>query len=179
MIEKPLLIPSERIESAIMVFRGHKVMLDSDLADLYGIETKTLVRAMKRNIERFPEDFMFQLSNQEFRNLKYQFGTSSKDHGGRRSNPYVFTEHGILMLSSVLRSERAVQVNIGIMRAFVRMREIMASTQELSKRLDALERKYDAQFKVVFNSIRELIEARPKELPSVPSKKRPIGFGRN
>ena len=164
------LIPTERIEQAILLIRGHKVMLDVDLAKLYGVPTKALNRAVKRNLERFPEDFMFQLTYQEVRTLRCQFGTSNIGRGGRRYYPYAFTEHGILMLSGVLQSQRAIQVNIEIMRAFVRLRALIASNKDLAKRLDELEKKYDSQFKVVFDAIRELMT--PIEPPSKPR----IGF---
>ena len=163
-----VVIPLERISQAILLVRGHKVMLDSDLADLYKVETKVLIQAVKRNINRFPEDFMFQLTEQELSNLRSQFVTSS--WGGRRYPPYVFTEQGVAMLSSVLRSDRAIHVNIEIMRAFVQLRQMLASNVELARKLAALERKYDAQFKVVFDAIRELMT------PPEPKKKRPIGF---
>lgn len=153
---KGSLIPSERIERAILLIRGHKVMLDADLAALYEVETKQLVRAVKRNIDRFPDDFSFQLTQQEFTNLKRQFGTSSS-WGGRRTRPWVFSEHGVAMLSSVLRSERAVQVNIEIMRTFARLRELLATHAQLAKRLDELEKKYDKQFAAVFDAIRQLM----------------------
>jgi hypothetical protein len=159
----------ERITQAILLIRSHKVMLDSDLAELYGVATKVLIQAVKRNIDRFPDDFMFQLTEQEFGNLRSQFVTSS--WGGRRYPPYAFTEQGVAMLSSVLRSERAIHVNIEIMRAFVRLRRMLASNAELARKLAVLERKYDAQFKVVFDAIRELMT------PPEPKKKRPIGFG--
>ncbi len=146
-------------------------MLDADLAALYGIETKTLVRAVKRNADRFPEDFMFQLNPQEFEILRCQIGTSSS-WGGRRHAPYAFTEQGVAMLSSVLRSKRAVQVNVEIMRAFVRLRRILAENAGLAQRLDELEKKYDVQFKVVFDAIRRLMQ------PPEPKKKR-IGFATN
>lgn len=152
----------------IYIVRGHKVMFDHDLANLYGVTTKVLTQAVKRNIERFPEDFAFSLSFQELTNLKSQFVTSS--WGGRRKSPMVFTEQGVAMLSSVLRSPQAVQVNIGIMRAFVQLRNIISTNSELKKRLDSLEQKYDGQFKVVFEAIREIMS------PTIPSKKRRIGF---
>jgi hypothetical protein len=163
------LVPSERIERSILLTRGHKVMLDVDLAALYGVETGQLVRAVKRNISRFPNDFMFQLSKDEFENLRCHFGTSSQ-WGGRRYPPYAFTEQGVAMLSSVLKSRRAVQVNIEIMRTFVRLRRILASHAELARKLDALENKYDAQFKIVFDAIRQLME--PPEPEPEPQKKR-------
>ena len=150
------LIPVERIERAIFLIRRQKVMLDADLAELYGVETKVLVQAVKRNLTRFPEDFMFQLSQEEFAILRSQIVTSS-DWGGRRYPPYAFTEQGVAMLSSVLRSQRAIQVNIEIMRAFIRLRKILATHAELARKLDALERKYDAQFKQVFDAIRQLM----------------------
>jgi len=167
MVNKSL-IPADRIEKAILLIRKQKVMLDADLADLYGVQTKFLVRAVKRNIDRFPADFMFQLSKEEFDDLRCHFGTSS-DWGGRRYPPYAFTEQGVAMLSSVLRSQRAVQVNIEIMRAFIRLRQMLASNAELARKLDELEKKYDAQFKEVFEAIRQLM------IPPEP-KRRPIGF---
>jgi len=142
-------------------------MLDADLAELYGVETKALIRAVKRNWDRFPEDFMFQLTEEEFENLRCQFGTSR--WGGRRYRPYVFTEQGVAMLSGVLNSKRAILVNIEIMRAFVRLRRILAGNLELARKIEALERKYDTQFKVVFDAIRKLM------LP-LASPKRRIGF---
>ena len=168
MVNKKSLIPVDRIEKAILLIRGQKVMLDADLAELYGVETKVLVQAVKRNLERFPEDFMFQLSQEEFAILRSQTVTSS-DWGGRRYRPYAFTEQGVAMLSSVLRSQRAIQVNIEIMRAFIRLRQMLASHVELARKLDALEKKYDAQFKQVFEAIRQLMA------PPEP-KRRPIGF---
>jgi hypothetical protein len=150
------LIPPERIERAILLLRGQKVMVDADLAALYAVETGQLVRAVKRNAGRFPVDFAFQLSTQEFTDLKCQTGISSS-WGGRRTRPWVFTEQGVAMLSSVLRSKRAVQVNIEIMRTFVRLRELLASHADLARRLDELERKYDKQFAVVFDAIRQLM----------------------
>ena len=158
----------ERVETTIRVVRAQRVMLDADLAALYEVETKVLVRAVQRNSERFPADFMFQLSAAEFEILRGQLGASS-GWGGRRYRPYAFTEQGVAMLSSVLRSPRAVQVNIEIMRAFVRLREMLQANAELAKKLASLEKKYDAQFRVVFDAIRELMAA------PVKSTKR-IGF---
>jgi hypothetical protein len=147
-------------------------MLDSDLAALYGVETRTLIQAVRRNISRFPSDFMFQLNFQDVAALRSQIVTLKKGRGEHRKYaPYVFTENGVAMLSSVLNSERAVQVNIAIMRVFVKLREMIASHKDLAKRLDELEGKYDAQFKAVFDAIRELM--RPPEKP-----KRKIGFKR-
>ena len=161
-------IPPERIERRILLIRGQKVMLDADLAELYEIETKELNLAVRRNPERFPEDFRVQLSAQEFHNLRFQSVTSSS-WGGRRYRPYAFTEQGVAMLSSVLRSPRAIQVNIAIMRAFVKLREILATHRDLARRLDEMESRYDAQFKVVFDAIRELMT------PPLKSRRR-IGF---
>jgi len=167
-VAKKSIVPAEQIENCIYLLRGQRVMLDDDLAMLYEVETKTLNRAVKRNLRRFPEDFMFQLSAKEFENLRYQFGTSR--WGGRRYPPYAFTEQGVAMLSSVLNSKRAIQVNIEIMRAFVRLRQMLASNVDLARKLAALEKKYDAQFRVVFDAIRELMT------PPEPKKKRSIGF---
>jgi hypothetical protein len=155
------LIPAERIERTILLIRGHRVMLDKDLAELYGVETKALTRAVRRNRERFPDDFLFELSDDEFNNLRRHFGTSSQ-WGGRRYAPLAFTEQGVAMLSSVLRSPRAVLVNVEIMRAFVRLRQILATHADLARKLDALEQKYDAQFKVVFDAIRQLMAPPPE-----------------
>lgn len=163
-------LPTEVIEKKILLIREEKVMLDADLAELYGVETKMLVRAVKRNIERFPADFMIQLDMNEFDNLRFQFGTSSR-WGGRRYLPYAFTEQGVAMLSSVLNSKRAVQVNIEIMRAFVKLRQMLSSNAELARRLNTLEKKYDSQFKAVFDAIRQLM------IPPEPKKKK-IGFKR-
>jgi hypothetical protein len=148
-------IPAERIERHILLIRGHKVMLDADRAGFYNVETKTLNQAVARNIERFPKDFMFQLTRREAEALRSQFVTSNEGRGGRRYSPYAFTEQGVAMLSSVLRSPRAVQVNIAIMRAFVKLREILGSHRDLAGRLDEMESRYDVQFKAVFDAIRE------------------------
>jgi len=169
MATKQSVVSVERIEAQIFLIRGQKVMLSKHLAELYEVEVRTLVQAVKRNIERFPEDFMFQLNTEEFANLKSQIVISS--WGGSRSAPYAFTEQGVAMLSSVLRSKRAVMVNIEIMRAFVRLRQLLASNTELARKLKTLEKKYDAQFKVVFDAIRELMT------PPEPGNKRRIGFG--
>ena len=163
------ILPRERIERSILLLRGHKVMLDADLAVLYGVSTKRLNEQVRRNRSRFPDDFMFQLTREEVRSLRSQFATSKQGRGGRRYAPLVFTEQGIAMLSTVLNSERAIQVNIEIMRAFVRLREMIATHKDLARKLEALEKRYDAQFRVVFDAIRELMK--PPE-----SKKRKIGF---
>jgi phage regulator Rha-like protein len=147
----------QQIESVIRMLRGEKVILDEDLAALYGVDTKTLVRAVKRNLKRFPDEFMFQLSAEEFQALRYQIGTSNKGRGGRRYAPYAFTEHGVAMLSSVLNSEQAIQVNIEVIKTFVKLRRILTEHVELSRKLNALERRYDSQFKMVFDAIRELM----------------------
>jgi hypothetical protein len=146
----------EMIERKILLIRGQKVMLSTDLAALYDVEPKVLIQAVKRNIERFPEDFMFQLNNQEVMNLKSQFVTSSWG-GIRRANPYAFTEQGVAMLSSILHSKRAIQVNIAIMRAFVQLRQLLATHKDLAKKLEELEKKYDGQFRIVFEAIRRLM----------------------
>ena len=163
------ILPRERIERSILLIRGHKVILDADLAELYGVETRALLQAVSRNQKRFPEDFMFQMSKKEYELLRSQIVISKKGRGGRRYLPYVFTEQGVAMLSSVLRSERAVQVNIEIMRAFVRLRRMLASNEDLARKLAALEKKYDSQFRVVFDAIRELMA------PPEPNKRK-IGF---
>ena len=151
------------IEHCIVLLRGHNVMLSADLAKLYGVEPRVLVQAVKRNQERFPSDFMFQLTQEEFRHLKSQVVISSWG-GIRRAAPYAFTEQGVAMLSSILRSERAIHVNIEIMRTFVRLRGMVASHKRLAHRLNELERKYDARFKAVFDAIRQLMTPlnRPK-----------------
>lgn len=157
------LVPIERIGKRIFLLRGQKVMLSTDLAELYEVEPRVLIQAVKRNRERFPDDFMFQLSKKEFENLKSQFVISSWG-GLRRETPYAFTEQGVAMLSSVLRSKRAVQVNIEIIRAFVRLLEMISTHKNLARRLDELEKKYDAQFRVVFDAIRQLMAGpEPKE----------------
>jgi len=149
------IIPVENIVNKIYVFRGVKVMLDRDLADLYGVETRILNQAVKRNLNRFPLDFMFQLNKIEFENLISQSVISS--WGGVRKLPYVFTEHGVLMLSSVLNSEKAVQVNIQIMRTFIKLRQILSTHEDLKRKIESMEKKYDSQFGLVFDAIKELI----------------------
>ena len=167
---KPMVnvIPAERIQSRVLLIRGEKVLIDSELAELYGVETGALNRAVLRNLARFPTDFMFRLTADEFKNLRCQIGTSS--YGGRRFLPYAFTEQGVAMLSGLLNSPRAVAVNIEIMRAFVRLRQLITTHVELARKLVTIERKYDAQFKVVFDAIRELMT------PIVPAKKGEMGF---
>ena len=155
----------EKIENKIFQIRGRKIMLDKDLAALYEIETKQLTRQVRRNIKRFPEDFMFRLTKEEV--LRCQIGTSKR--GGRRYLPYGFTEQGVAMLSSVLNSERAIKVNIQIMRAFVNLRRIALTYVGLKRKIEAIEKKYDAQFQIVFKAIKKLLEPPP-------ARKRKIGF---
>jgi len=168
------LIPSERIERAILVLRGHKVMLDEQLAALYEVQVKVLNQAVKRNIDRFPEDFMFQLTPQEAESLRSQTVTLEIGRGRHRKYPpYAFTEQGVAMLSSVLHGQRAVRVNIEIMRAFVRLRRMLSTHAALARQLAELEQRYDAQFRAVFDAIRELMAP-----PEAPRKR--IGFvGKN
>ena len=161
----------ERIARAIHRLRGHNVMLDSDLAELYDVHVKVLNQAVKRNRKRFPPDFMFRLTVHEAESLRSQIVTSKPRRGGRRTAPYAFTEQGVAMLSSVLRGSRAVRVNIAIMRAFIRLRVMLASNADLARKLDALEKKYDARFEVVFQAIRDLMT------PVAAPRKR-IGFHR-
>jgi hypothetical protein len=171
-------IPAERIERSILVLRGHKVLLDADLAKLYGVETKVLLQALKRNPDRFPKDFMFQLTDQEFRDLRSHFVTSS--WGGRRYAPYVFTEQGVAMLSSVLSSPRAIAVNIEIMRAFVRLREMITGNKELARRLDELEARIERKLSTHDQAIAGILDAIRALMDSPePTKKRRIGFVQN
>jgi len=166
------LIPIERIQNRIFLIRGEKVMVDSDLSELYGVTTGNLNKAAKRNQDRFPPDFMFQLTDDETKNLMFQIGIPSSRHGGSRHNPFVFTEQGVAMLSSVLRSGRAVQVNVAIMRAFVSLRRLLGTNETLARKFAELERKlegHDQAIKTLFDAIRELM------LPPVKSK-REMGF---
>ena len=155
---------SQQVERNILLIRGHRVMLDTDLAILYGVPTKRLNEQVRRNKKRFPSDFMFQLTPEEVERLRSQIATLKPGRGQHRKySPYAFTEHGVAMLSSVLHSERAIQVNIAIMRAFVQLREMIGSNKTLARRLNELEKKYDSQFRVVFEAIRELMaEPEPK-----------------
>ncbi|PQA82522.1 DNA-binding protein [Limnohabitans sp. TS-CS-82] len=171
MSESQITIPTEKSLTALVYFvRGEKVFIDADLAMLYGVETSALNRAVKRNPDRFPADFMFQLDAQEWENLRCQIGIASS-HGGRRAAPHAFTEQGVAMLSSVLNATRAVQVNIAIMRTFVQLRRLMDSNRDLARRIDSLEARYDEQFSAVFDAIKQLItdESRRKGKP-------PMGF---
>lgn len=170
MSESLIRVPVERIEKAIYLIRGEKVMLDRDLAELYEVKTKALNQAVRRNRDRFPSDFMFQLTKEESSELnRSQVVTGSQKHRDPRFPPYAFTEQGVAMLSSVLRSKRAIAVNVEIMRTFVRLRQMLASHADLAKKLAELERKYDRQFKVVFDAIRQLMT------PPTPKRKE-IGF---
>jgi ORF6N domain len=164
------LIPLEVVERRIVLIRGHKVLLDIYLAELYEVPTKVLNQAVKRNLDRFPEDFIFRLNAKETDSLRSQFVTSNVGRGGRRYLPYAFTEQGVAMLSSVLKSPRAVQVNIAIMRAFVRLRQLLATHRDLAEKLAEMEKKYDKQFKIVFEIIRQLME------PPAEPVKRQMGF---
>ncbi len=161
------MVPVERIDSRILLVRGQKVLLDRDLAELFGVETRALNQAVRRNVERFPADFMFVLTREEIGRIS-QFVISSELKFSNNVN--VYTEQGVAMLSSVLRSPRAIQVNIEIMRAFVRLRQLVATDAGLARKLAALEKKYDAQFRAVFDAIRELMT------PATPAQKREIGF---
>ncbi|PYY11999.1 MAG: DNA-binding protein [Acidobacteria bacterium] len=164
------LVPLEVIERRIYLMREHKVMLDSDLAELYEVTTKRLNEQVKRNRGRFPADFMFQLNLDESRHLRSQIATSKTGRGGRRYQPYVFTEHGALMLASVLNSEAAIHASIQIVRTFIRLRELLATHRELARKLEQMEKKYDSQFKAIFEVIEQLMES-----PEDPERK-PIGF---
>lgn len=163
------LVPVEVITSKIYLIRSKKVILDRDLSELYGVKTKRLKEQVRRNIERFPIDFMFELTKEELTNWRSQFATSNQDIMGLRVPPFAFTEHGVLMLSSVLRSERAVQVNIQIMRAFTKLRKMLFTHGELKQKIESMEKKYDQQFKIVFDAIKQLLET--EETP-----KKKIGF---
>jgi hypothetical protein len=162
-------IPDERIITRIYTVRGKKVMLDRDLAELYGVTTGNLNKAVSRNVDRFPEDFMFQLTREELKHLIFQNGTSS--WGGTRKLPRAFTEHGVVMLSSVLKSKRAIQVNIQVVRTFTKLRELLTTHADLRRKIEEMEQQYDRKFKVVFEAINRLLteEEKPKQ---------PIGFGR-
>jgi len=167
-------VPAERVEQRILSMRGQNLMLDADLAELYGVATKALNQAVRRNIERFPQDFMFQLTQKEVDGLSTYWDSpalrsqtvTSNSRGGRRYRPLAFTEQGVAMLSSVLRSPRAVQVNIAIMRAFVKLRQILATHRDLAQRLEEMESRYDEQFRVMFDAIRELMKTARKAAPS-------------
>lgn len=164
------IVPVERVVSTVLFVRGQKVILDQDLAALYDVETKVLLQAVKRNEDRFPADFMFQLTDDEYRRVKEYFEART-GRGGRRTPPYAFTEQGVAMLSGVLNSSRAIAVNIAIMRAFVKLRQLLSDNEKLARKLRAMEKKYDGQFRIVFDAIREMMEP-----PEVEEKKSRIGF---
>ncbi len=164
-----IFIPTERVISKILLIRGKKVMLDKDLAELYEVETKVLIQSVKRNIARFPLDFMFQLNEKEYKILRSQIVTSR--WGGRRYLPYVFTEQGVAMLSSILKSQRAIEVNIQIIRTFTKLREILATHVKLRKKIEGMEQKYDKKLKQVFDVLKQLIMKGVKS-----ESKNPIGF---
>lgn len=176
----PVNVPSERIETRILYLRGHKAMLDTHLAELYEVETRVLVQAVKRNLRRFPPDFMFQLTDHELRDLRSQFVMSSPETvrawGGRRTPPYAFTEQGVAMLSSVLRSPRAIAVNIEIMRAFVRLRGLVATNKELARKLEELEARIEKRLTTHDQAIAGILEAIRQLMAPPEPKKRPIGF---
>ena len=161
------LIPDERIINRIFFIRGKKVMIDRDLAELYAVETLTLNQAVRRNAKRFPEDFMFELTKQEMEIWKSQIVISNREKMGLRKPPLVFTEQGVAMLSSVLKSERAIQVNIQIIRTFTHLREILSTHKDLREKIEKMERKYDHRFKIVFDAIRRLLEAKRTEKPQI------------
>lgn len=160
----------EEIKNKIYVFRGKKVMLDRDLADLYAAETRILNQAVRRNLDRFPEDFMFQLTKKEFENWKSQIVITNSVKMGQRHRPYAFTEQGVAMLSSVLNTKRAVKVNIQIMRTFVSLRRMVITYESLKRKIEMVEKKYDGQFQIVFTALKKLMEPPPK------NPKRTIGF---
>jgi len=173
MMGEGAIVPVGQIEERILLIRGERVMLDADLAALYGVETKILVKAFKRNLSRFPPDFLFQLSKEEFACLRFQIGTSKKGRGGRRYRPYAFTEHGAIMAASVLNSERAVKVSVYVVRAFVKLREMLAAHKQLARKLAELERRlegHDEQIASLVAAIRELMAPPPA------SRRRRIGF---
>jgi hypothetical protein len=170
--KQKVLLPQEIIEQKIFLIRNKKVMLDSDLATMYGVGTKVLNLAVRRNKDKFPPDFMFQLDNKESDNLRFQIETSS--YGGRRYVPYVFTEQGVAMLSCVLKSKRAVAVNIQIIRTFVKLREMIISNKELRTKIEDMERKYGKRFRVVFETLKSLTNNN-REAEKI-EKKEPIGF---
>ena len=171
------LIPNEEIiASNIYTIRNQKVMLDFDLAEMYGLETKMLKRAVKRHIERFPEDFMFELTTEEFQNLRYQFGTSS--WGGSRYPPFAFTEHGAVMLASILNSETAVKASIFVVRTFIKLRQLISGYHELTERMDGIEEKYDSQFEQVIHALEGLAEKKKEPRKLIGFKEDKIEYGK-
>jgi len=174
------IIPIERITSKIYLIRGIKVMVDRDLAELYQVETKALKQAVRRNIDRFPNDFMFELTREEFQNWRSQFVTSKSDRMGLRYKPMVFTEQGVAMLSSVLSSKRAVQVNIQIMRAFTQLRQMLSIHEDIRRKIETMEKKYDQQFQIVFKAIKQLLEidAKPRKQIGFTVKEKQTAYGK-
>ena len=174
------LVPVDRIASKIYLIRDVKVMLDRDLAELYGVETKRLKEQVRRNIERFPEDFMFELTKEELNNWRSQFATSNQEIMGLRIPPFAFTEHGVLMLSSVLKSERAVQVNIQIMRTFTKLREALIDNKDLRKELEELKQITEERFQIVFETLDQLltIESKPKKKIGYTVKEKQQKYGK-
>jgi len=164
------IIPVERIENKILIIRDQKVMLDADLAELYGVTTKRLNEQVRRNLNRFPADFMFQLTAEEAGVLRSQFATSNTGRGGRRYLPFAFTEHGAIMAASVLNTPRAIEVSVFVVRAFVKLREMLAAHKDILRKLEEMEKKYDSQFQVVFDAIRQLRAPPDRKSP------RRIGF---
>ena len=162
-----LAIPTEIIASKIYLIRGQKVMLDRDLAELYGVQTRVLKQAVRRNIDRFPSDFMFELTNEEFSDWRSQFVTSKGDKKGLRYNPMVFTEQGVAMLSSVLKSDRAIQVNIQIVRTFTKLRSMLATHEELKQKIEDMEKRYDENFQIVFEAIKQLFDDEEGPKPKI------------
>jgi hypothetical protein len=176
---KEISVPIEKITGEIYLIRDQRVMLDRDLAELYEVETKQLKRAVRRNIDRFPADFMFELTKTELENWRCQFGTSKGEKKGLRYKPLAFTEQGVAMLSSVLRSNRAVQVNIQIMRAFTKLRRMLETHKELKKKLEEMEKKYDENFQIVFEALKQLIEEDQKPKRKIGYvKEKQAGFGK-
>jgi hypothetical protein len=174
-MSKSIVVPDEVVVSKIYLIRNHKVMLDDDLADLYQVETGRLNEQVKRNMDRFPADFMFQLTNEEWKSLRSQIAISKKGKGGRRYAPFVFTEHGVLMLSSVLTSERAIQVNIQIMRIYTKLRSMLLTHKDILLKLEKLEMKtskHDENFKIVFDYLKELLNPKTEPLRKIGFKRR-------
>lgn len=167
------IVPDERIETKIFLIRGRKVMVDRDLAELYGVETKMLNRSVRRNADRFPDDFMFQMNKQEMENWKCQIGTSNRDKMGLRKAPLVFTEPGVAMLSGVLNSKKAIQVNIQIIRTFIKLREMIATNKDLRIKIEEMEKKYNKYFRAIFETIKSLSDGKKEQDKIVPGK---IGF---
>jgi hypothetical protein len=176
MPQSAVVVPNERIDNKIFVIRGRRVMLDRDLATLYGVETRALNQAVKRNQDRFPDDFMFQLTSNELKNWTSQFVISNKERRGLRKSPYAFTENGVAMLSSVLQRQRAIRVNIQIMRAFTKIREFSKTHQDLRRKIEAMDRRFENKFIESDDQFRQIFEAIKKILEPPLQPKRRIGF---